>query len=150
MDVRTLFLELKAGSNVRHYKKLGFVTARSGNNETIITVIDGVTETQNFATPDDMVITGASGEVYATSKAKFMTRYDPVVGEPGRYQAKGECCAAEVPANVEPFSFMAPWGEDMICHPGDFLATTDVNDPLLKDLYRIERVTFEKTYKLHG
>lgn len=148
MDVRSMFRTAQASGLVKHYKKFGTVTARPGvPGETVTTVIDGETETVNTAGVDDMVITGSKNERYITSRAKFITRYDPVLGQPGVYVAKGECWAFEVPADTPEFSFDAPWGEKMLCKPGDFIATPQILDPLLSDIYRIERGAFDATYR---
>lgn len=45
----------------------------------------------------------------------------------------------------EPFKFIAPWGEEMICYEGDMLARTIGKKT---DIYRIEKDAFSLTYKV--
>ena len=43
------------------------------------------------------------------------------------------------------FTFTAPWNEEMIVEPGDFIATTELGS---NDVYRIQREVFEQTYRI--
>ena len=44
----------------------------------------------------------------------------------------------------ETISFKAPWGENMFCEDGDFIAKPI--EGVFDDIYRIEKKTFETTY----
>jgi len=85
------------------------------------------------------VFSGATGENYVIKAAKLPKLYHGNVG--------GDIYPEQSPRQValytgEPVTFKAPWGEDMIIKPGDYL----VKDPANTGYYRIAKVEFEKTY----
>ena len=62
------------------------------------------------------------------------------------YRAKGEIRGLLVNCNnfglPDPFYFIAPWGEAMICRDGDVLARPEGEN----EIYRITQVEFNETY----
>ena len=84
-------------------------------------------------------MSGATGENYVVKAAKLPKLYTGSVGS--------DIYPEQSPRQValysgEPVTFKAPWGEDMIIKPGDYL----VKDPANTGYYRIAKVEFEKTY----
>jgi len=149
----------------KHYKKRGrFLSRLAVQGETILTIVDGKLETLKVATKEDVILRnieiGSSAETYIISKKKFEERYDDafehhtIDGQPWFVViAKGEIEAFCFGHNItgtaalpEPIQFMAPWGEQMLCNPGDFLARPLPGDEF--DIYRIEKKTFDLTYSL--
>jgi hypothetical protein len=140
----------------KHYKKSGRFLARSVQpGEITITKVGGCIETIKFAEPTDWLImninVGSSGESWAIGYEKFITRYK--IAESNRHpvynghtwdevEAVGEVMAGESPVGI---TFIAPWGEEMMCKPGDYLASPIGGEA--SDVYRIERKTFLDTYK---
>ena len=107
--------------------------------EVIDTIINGEVETSNTANEGDMIITGLAGEEYIISGNKFHKLYVLVSGN--TYQTKPDSVqAVEV---SDSFSFLAPWGSEMICNVGDYIVYRSQ-----EDVYRIERTEFLKTYTL--
>ena len=128
---------------IKRYKKFGDFKYKVhvGEPIVIITTINGKQETTNTAKHGDYILTGAAGEEYVLNVKQFTSRYKD--NGDGTCTAVGECYA--FPWEGEPFSFIASWGEEMICNTGDMLCSPD---SLLSEIYRIELNTFNKTYKL--
>jgi len=104
----------------------------------VTTTADGK-ETQNTAEVGDIIMSGATGENYVIKAAKLPKLYNGTVGK--------DIYPEQSPRQValysgEPVTFKAPWGEDMVIKPGDYL----VKDPANNGYYRIAKVEFEKTY----
>jgi hypothetical protein len=104
----------------------------------VTTTTDGK-ETQNTAEVGDIIMSGATGENYVVKAAKLPKLYTGNVGS--------DIYPEQSPRQValysgEPVTFKAPWGEDMVIKPGDYL----VKDPANTGYYRIAKVEFEKTY----
>ena len=104
----------------------------------VTTTTDGK-ETQNTADVGDIIMSGATGENYVVKAAKLPKLYTGNVGS--------DIYPEQSPRQValysgEPVTFKAPWGEDMVIKPGDYL----VKDPANTGYYRIAKVEFEKTY----
>jgi len=104
----------------------------------VTTTTDGK-ETQNTADVGDIIMSGATGENYVVKVAKLPKLYTGNVGS--------DIYPEQSPRQValysgEPVTFKAPWGEDMVIKPGDYL----VKDPANTGYYRIAKVEFEKTY----
>jgi len=136
---------------LRKYDKIGTVKARLANEgEKIVTEINGEKETENVAGENDVLIIGAEGEQYLVSVDTFKRRYVTLSGKEIKnvseklteYKSTGKCYAFKWVNGS--FSFIAAWGEKMICNDGDWLATTDTDDI---EVYRIEKNVFSKTYK---
>lgn len=148
MNVRKMFRDAQAKGEVDFFVKKGVVKAREvKSSETVETFIGTEKETVNTAKPGDFIVCGERGERYVVTGEKFKERYEVVDDTEGIYKAIGSCYAFKIGNDVKSFTFTAPWGEEMICNPGDYIATTDVNDPDLKDVYRIERSVFIVTYQ---
>lgn len=142
------FIAANAAGQVAKFAKSGIYHARPAiAGEVIKTVIDGKPETVNTATAGSFVVVGPKGEQYILDGATFAARYIAVDGAPTsrdgykQYHAIGSVYAYKNDAG--PFTFMAPWKEEMICNPGDMIATTEIGS---KDIYRIEREVFASTY----
>ena len=109
----------------------------------VVTVTSDGKETQNTAEPNDIIISGATGERYVIKSAKFPKLY---VGQIG-----GQVHPEQSPRNVaaysgnSPVTFKAPWGEDMILKPGDYLVKEDEGK-----YYRIAKKEYELTYNPPG
>jgi len=104
----------------------------------VTTTTDGK-ETQNTSEVGDIIMSGATGENYVVKAAKLPKLYTGNVGS--------DIYPEQSPRQValysgEPVTFKAPWGEDMVIKPGDYL----VKDPANTGYYRIAKVEFEKTY----
>ena len=113
-------------------------TKSKGKQDVVTTTTDGK-ETQNVAEEGDIIMSGATGENYVIKGAKFSKLYHGNVG--------GDVYPEQSPRQVALYTggetkFKAPWGEDMVIKPGDYL----VKDPANTGYYRIAKVEFEKTY----
>jgi hypothetical protein len=145
-QAQTYFRNSLDQGNVKQFNKFGeFVVTKAVAGQKIDTVINGVTETTNTAKDGDNIVTGISGETYLIDDKKLQSRYAFVAktAEGDLYRATGHCFAVEYQGTS--FTFTAPWGEDMICDPGDFIASTSKEG--LDDVYRIEKGAFANTYK---
>lgn len=112
---------------------------KSTIQQPVVTITTDGKETQNTADVGDIIFSGATGENYVIKSAKLPKLYTGNVG--------GDIYPEQSPRQValytgEPVTFKAPWGEDMIIKPGDYL----VKDPANTGYYRIAKVEFEKTY----
>ena len=147
MDIADRFDEALRANKVRHYRKRQNVPIRPAvPGEVIETVIEGQRETVNTAKAGDYVVRGAKGENYIITAQILADRYGPPISGPRadgyyEYPAKGNCYAFRYEG--EPFKFVAPWGEDMLVNPGDYVATGEVGSNLF---YRIEQHAFAETY----
>jgi len=146
-----LFKKAKEEGRTVKYEKFGNITARlSCPDELVITMIDGIEETRNTAKVGDMVATGQKGEIYIIPAAKFDRLYEKISipeSDTDVYKPKGIVEGVMIPWNSDSFTFDAPWGENMIADPGDYIVTSvsDNFDP--EKVYRIEKEAFELTYK---
>lgn len=155
-----LFQAKNANHELREYKKKGtFLIRRASRPETVLTIVAGKLETIKSAQPGDIIIRNINldswAEKYIISAEKFEQRYKRtgnscyMDGEYWAYaEAKGEIEAFEW--DGPQFVFEAPWGENMVCKPGDFIGRPPClpGDPIEKqmDIYRVEKETFEQTY----
>jgi hypothetical protein len=146
-DIATKFGEALRAGQVRHYAKKGHADIRPAvAGEVVETVIDGVRETANTAAPGDYVVRGVKGEFYIIKAETLAKRYGEPLTAPDRdgfrrYPAKGEFFAFCYEG--QPFKFVAPWKEDMIANPGDYIGTTVMGS---NEYYRIEKTAFAMTY----
>lgn len=142
MDVQSLFSKALEQDEVHEYKKVGNVTARPAKiGEKIDTNINGKTETTNTAKAGDIVVTNPGGESYIISGKKFFERYSST-SDKNVFKAKGRAFAFKY--SGKDFSFMAPWGEKMLCENDDYLVSLSKSD---LEIYRIEKDVFHSTYK---
>ena len=168
--------ELFNTAEKKQYQKRGrFLFRLATAPETVLTIVSGKLETIKTAVVGDIVLRnieiGSFAETYIVSEDTFKKRYDVVV-EPcfvhdksftERYnpaqrkvywidnirwceaKAKGQIDAFRYERD-DPFEFMAPWNELMLCEKGDYIARPIGGDE--NDIYRIEKNTFQQTYTL--
>lgn len=159
--------ELFNMSEKKQYQKRGrFLFRLVMAPETVLTIVSGKLETIKTAVVGDIVLRnieiGSFAETYIVSEDTFKKRYD-VVAEPERYnpaqrkvyridnirwceaKAKGQIDAFRYERD-DPFEFMAPWNELMLCEKGDYIARPIGGEK--NDIYRIEKNTFQQTYSL--
>lgn len=102
-------------------------------------------ETQKAVAIGDVIISGPSGEKYNIgSEAKLIKNY-PIEVNGGR---KPDTTAVRMVAKYTgtvPVNFVAPWGEQMILKPGDYLVREDEGK-----YYRIAKHEYEQTYNQPG
>lgn len=109
----------------------------------IETILPDGKETKNKAEPGDIIISGISGEKYVVKAKKFASLYNGKIGEKVK--------VAPNPREVAKFTgkdeitFKAPWGENMVAKPGDYIVK-DVQSDGSVGYYRIAKSEFEKTY----
>lgn len=144
-------IEIMHDAQPELYQKSGTFKARLGKpGERIATEIDGEKETQKTVKDGEIVIKGPKDEMYVVSEKTFRQRYevdkDPTE-EYQNYKAIGLIRAYEYVG--DDFKFIASWDEEMICKPGDYLASPvkDAEDTEYPEVYRIERTVFDETYK---
>lgn len=155
IEIQELFETHQTKGNVFHYKKSGDFIWRHGiHGETVLTIIAGKLETIKTVEVDSIVLRnieiGCTAETYIVNAEKFNKRYD-LNGKTYKIDgilwigatAKGEINAFEYFG--ETIKFTAPWGEEMLCEEGDYIANP-IGGPV-DDIYRIEKETFYKTYK---
>jgi hypothetical protein len=146
-DIAAKFAEAMRAGKVRHYEKKGQVDIRPAvAGEKIETVIDGEHETVNTAAAGDYVARGLKGELYIINAEALAKRYGEPLTAPDRegyrrYPAKGDFYGFRYEG--APFKFVAPWKEDMIANPGDYIGTHAMGS---NEYYRIERSAFAATY----
>lgn len=128
--------------NPQHYKKKGVYEYEIAETvQEIHTDINGQRESKKVAKVGDFILTGAAGERYPIRAEKFHSRYK--ILDKTYAVATGMCWAAEYKGS--PFTFVAPWGDEMVCLKGDYLASDNAE---ITDVYRIEREVFGKSYKI--
>lgn len=104
-----------------------------------VTFVGGEKETQRSHAAGDIMVCGPEGECYTMSPKKFAKNYDGEVG--------GDVVVEQSPRmvarydGVDSVRFTAPWGEEMILNPGDYLVKEGEGQ-----YYRIEGGVFRKTY----
>jgi hypothetical protein len=158
VDVASLFARAQKEGRVGVARKSGLVDARLASPaEIVVTHIAGEgKETHSKpASAGDMVVRNrceATGnEQYLVSADVFAERYEGPLGvaqgEGWRpYRSKGNPLEYMIVREQDgSFSFVAPWGEEMIAHPGDAI----VRDPEApSDIYRVARESFACTYDI--
>ena len=103
-------------------------------------------ETSNVAYQNDIIVCGPSKEKYVLLPEKFEQFYTPVQSGP-----EGMVIPTQIARKVAQYtgqheiSFVAPWGEDTILMPEDYLVKDGKND-----FYRIGKVEYEATYNPPG
>ncbi len=145
--VIALFKKAEQTGLVAKYNKFGKVTVRKAKpGEVIDTIIGGKKETTNTAKTGDVVVQNPTGELYVMTESKFLGRYTvsgTIGAKPIAAKATGSCWAFQYKGQA--FSFQAPWGEEMIVEPGDFIAQSAQGN--YDDIYRIEKNAFKRTYR---
>lgn len=157
-EVVSLMAAAHANGLARVARKTRPVDARPAKaGEIVITTIKGEgKETQSRpALEGDWVVRNrcpeTGNEEYLVSADKFTERYEATGSPPGQdgwreFRPMGKEVRFVILAPGDgPFSFTAPWGEDMVARPGDAI----VQDPSdEKDVYRVARASFDCTYEL--
>ena len=147
MKIEDQFNEALKGGKVRLYRKQGNVAIRpAAAGEVVETSIEGERETTNTAKAGDYVVRGPKGEQYVITPEILAERYAAPVSGSGpqgfrEYPAKGTLHAFQYQG--PPARFQAPWGEDMIVNPGDYIGTTHLGSG---HFHRVEKNVFAETY----
>jgi hypothetical protein len=146
-DIAAKFDEALRADRVRLYTKVGEFDIRPAvSGEQVESVIDGEHETVNTAHPGDFVVHGVKGEQYIITADTLRARYGEPLTAPDpagyrRYPVKGKLYAFRY--NGEPIKFVAPWGEEMIANPGDYIGTHAIGS---NQYWRVEKTIFAATY----
>lgn len=107
----------------------------------VITILPDGKETKNIANIGDIIVSGISGEKYVIRAEKFSRLYVGKIGETVTPEQSERMVAHYTGA--KPITFTAPWGENMILKPGDYV----VRESDGNGYYRIAKAEFEKTYE---
>ncbi len=148
-DVGKKFEEALRADKVSVYRKCGEHDIRLAvPGEVVDTVIDGELETTNTARQGDFVVRGRKGERYIITAETLRARYGEPISPPDpegyrRYPGTGLLYAFRYEG--APFRFMAPWGEEMIANPGDYIGTHAIGS---NKFWRVEKSVFAATYIL--
>ncbi len=146
-DITAKFEEALRAGKVRRYRKIGQADIRPAvPGEVVATVIDGERETVNTAAAGDYVVRGVKGELYVVTPETLAKRYGGPLTAPDkdgfrRYPARGDFYGFRYEG--APIKFVAPWKEDMIAKPGDYIGTNAMGSTAY---YRIEQSAFAATY----
>ena len=160
-------------------KRVTSFIRRGRKNEKIVTVIDGVHESENIVKDDNSwVVCGrAAGEFYVLTDKEFHECYDESTAKPisekgnpriqklhqqgfREYKSRRQVWARKVDEHDMSFFrhgqkdvmeayFMAPWGESMRVEKGDFLVMQYPDGN--EGIYRVECAVFDYSYeKVNG
>lgn len=136
----------KNGKPTKYVKYGQFLIRKVDKKENITTRIRGKVETTNTAKAGQYIVKGVHGEIYVLTEDQVNKRYKYLRDYDDKskiYEAVGEVYAVKYTG--PPFLFKAPWGENMLCESGDYIASPKLHS--YDDVYRIERTAFTKTYK---
>lgn len=109
----------------------------------VVTYTQDGRETESVAEPGDIIMSGPGQENYVVKAAKFPRFYQGEIGSTIIPDQTPRMVA--VYTGSDSVEFLAPWGENMVLKPGDYL----VED---KDggYYRIAKMEYESTYNPPG
>ena len=124
-------------ADVNKMPELSYTTAKE--EQKVVTNTSDGKETENTAKKGDVIVSGATGELYVLKPDNFKKNYDGNVGEDVSPEQSDRLVANY---RGESIKFKASWGEDMILKDGDYL----VKEKGGKGYYRIAKKEFEKTY----
>jgi hypothetical protein len=155
-EVVALMTRARSEAHAGIARKTKLVDARPAReDEVVVTVIKGEgTETQNQAKPGDWVVRNrcpeTGDEQYIVRAEKFKAQYQktdsPASGDWQEFQPVGkEKHYYLLPADIEAFTFVAPWGESMVARPGDVIVQDPEDE---KDVYRVAAASFACTYQV--
>lgn len=125
--------------------------------EVVVTLIkgEGVETRSKPAEAGDWVVRNrcpeTGNEEYLVKGPKFGPRYGEAQSAPDgqgfrMFRPKGgDMAFVTLRADEAPFTFKAPWGEDMIAKPGDALVQTPTDKA---DTYRVAGASFACTYEV--
>jgi hypothetical protein len=105
----------------------------------VITYVNGIRETSNKAKPGDLIITGAAGERYVSSKRTFNLLHAKCPRNPQVYLPLHRVRALFQTQDV---TIVANWGEELVVNAGGVVVYR-LND---NKLYGNQADTFEATY----
>jgi len=117
--------------------------AVANEQEEVVTATMDGKETKNTAMPDDIIMSGPSKERYVVKAAKFPKLYSGTIGSPVIPEQSPRQVALY--SGKEAVNFKAPWGEDMVLKPGDYLVKEAEGK-----YYRIAKHEYEITYSQPG
>jgi PGDYG protein len=115
----------------------------SDGEQPVVTVTSDGKETQNVAEKGDIIMSGPSRENYVVKAAKFPKLYQGQLGQSVVPEQNPRMVAAYT--GNQPVTFTAPWGENMILKPGDYLVKDGD-----QGYYRVAKVEYEQTYNQPG
>jgi hypothetical protein len=110
----------------------------------VITITADGKETEKNANPGDIIMSGPSRENYVISQEKFDEMYEHISDDTVIPKQTPRMVAAY--NGTDTVKFKAPWGEDMILKPGDYL----VKETDGKGYYRIAAAEYMQTYNPPG
>ncbi|MCP8938368.1 hypothetical protein NK718_07560 [Alsobacter sp. SYSU M60028] len=158
VDILAVFAKAMTDQRVGVARKTKPVDGRPAKvGEVVVTVIkgEGVESRSKPAEEGDIVIRNrcpATGnEEYLVKAARMKDRYGEPKTAPDaagwvEYEPKGAEMRYFILGDKEgPWSFKAPWGEDMVAKPGDAIVQDPANP---KDTYRIAAASFACTYNV--
>lgn len=137
-DIRKIYEEIKNDEKTYKKKPLKLKYRIAKKNEKIITVINGVKETENTANEGSYIISGVECEEYVLSQDVVSDRYDIIDDE---YLSTKEIKIKAKVYSGEDLIFKASWNENMILRDGDFLVKNK------NEFYRIDKNVFFKLYE---
>lgn len=117
----------------------------SSSEQPVVTKIQGKEETKNVAVEGDIIMSGPSQENYVIKSSKFPKLYQGTIGQTVVPEQSPRMVA--VYKGKESVTFDAPWGEQMVLEPNDYLVKDGDND---NGYYRIAKVEYEQTYNQPG
>lgn len=151
LNAKQLYKYCKEAGLIKTAKKTAKIWVRDAYPQEVIeTWINDELETKKTAGIDEVVVQAITKdkEEYLISVELLNKRYERTKKKQIKkglwwrlYEPKGFAYVFEY--HGPSATFMAPWDELMIIHPGDYLATTDGNED---SVYRIERGAFDQTY----
>ncbi|MFT4012431.1 MAG: hypothetical protein QM682_03315 [Paracoccus sp. (in: a-proteobacteria)] len=156
MDMAARFADHAAKGRTGLARKTKPVDARPAQpGEVIVTLIrgEGIETRSKPAQPGDQVVRNrcpqTGNEEYLVSAAKFPDRYEATSQAAGgwrEYRPKGqEMGYFIIPQGEGPYTFAAPWGEEMVARAGDAIVGSPA-DP--SDVYRIAAASFACSYEI--
>ncbi len=158
VDVAAWFGAAEEDGRVGWARKASPVDARPARpGEIVVTVIrgEGVETRSQPAREGDWVVRSRCAETgneeYLVGAASFARKYSAgsVAGSTGPWREfrpdGGRVRFARVRPEDGSFSFVAPWGEPMVAHPGDVIVQNPSEE---KDVYRIAKAAFDCTYEV--
>lgn len=120
---------------------MSYTVAEKAQPVTTVTA-DGK-ETQNVAEVNDIIMSGPSQEQYVIKGTKFPKLYSGQIGGPVTVEQSPRMVA--VYTGQDTVMFKAPWGEDMVLKPNDYLVKEGDGK-----YYRIAKLEYEQTYNPPG
>jgi hypothetical protein len=111
-------------------------------NLPVITITADGKETENTAQVGDIIMSGPSGEKYVIKQEKFDKLYTD--GPDGTKIPDQSPRKVAQYTGDEEVTFKAPWGQDMVLKPGDYLVKDN------EGYYRIAKQEYEETYNPPG